>query len=240
MNHYKWVAGTAALVTMHISTVALANTERQLGSHEHGHAKLNIAISDDQVLAELISPAANIVGFEHAPESEADHEAIESAAETLRNGESLLVFSAAAGCQLTDADVESELLEHDEHHGDHAKHDDHHDDKHDGHKHEDEHDHDKEAHKDHDHDKDEHKDHDHDKEGHKDEHDHDHAADHDEAHSEFHVTWSFTCSKPAQLESLDVKLFDAFSGFEEIDLSIAGENSQASAELSAGNASVEL
>lgn len=35
--------------------------------HEHGTANLNIAVDSNDILLEFISPAVNIIGFEHMP-----------------------------------------------------------------------------------------------------------------------------------------------------------------------------
>ncbi len=71
---------------------------------------------------ELDSPAANIVGFEHAPSSETDHAALDKAVATLKDGDRLFRFNADAGCRMEDARVASALLEkeHDEHEGEHS------------------------------------------------------------------------------------------------------------------------
>ena len=54
------------------------------------------------------------------------------------------------------------------------------------------------------------------------------------------MTWSFTCEKPDALASVQVNLFEAFSGFDEIDVSVAGESQQSSFELSADQPAIEL
>ena len=223
-KNFHSTRSVAVLAITFSALPAIAATERQLDSHEHGHAQINMAISGNEVLAELISPAANVVGFEHMPASDEDMHAVEEAVKLLSQGEQMLAFDAAAGCMMTTAEVESELMvdapvDHD---------DDHHDgEKHDEHKHDDDH-HDGEKHDEHKHD-DEH----HDGDGHDD-------HDHDDVHSEFHVTWSFTCEKPDALASVQVNLFEAFSGFDEIDVSVAGESQQSSFELSADQPAIEL
>lgn len=44
---------------------------RALGAHVHGIGELNVAIDGEALLVELISPAMDLVGFEHAPRTEA-------------------------------------------------------------------------------------------------------------------------------------------------------------------------
>ena len=98
---------------------------RQHDSHVHGIAALNLALEGREVEIELDSPAANIVGFEHAPSSEADQAALDKAVVALKDGGQLFRFNDDAGCRMETANVVSELLEeeHDEHeeHEGHAK-----------------------------------------------------------------------------------------------------------------------
>ena len=106
---------------------------RQHGAHVHGIAALNLALEGGEVHIEFDSPAANIVGFEHAPSSEADHAALDQAVAVLKDGDSLFRFNTEAGCRMEKVDVASSLLEAghaehaDEHKGDHdhEKHDEH-------------------------------------------------------------------------------------------------------------------
>ena len=232
---------------------------------DHGHSRVNIALSGNDVLIELISPAANVIGFEHAPKTEDDHALIDAAVEQLGHGDEVFLLSDAAQCVQQDTEIESSLLEdgdHDEHHDDdHSDaeegHDDHHkeeehDDHHDDDAHDDHHkEGDDDAHDDHHKEDDDDAHDDHHKEGdedghgdHHDEHDDDAHGDHDdhegESHSEFHVTWAFSCSKPEQLKSIDVKLFALYSGFEEIDVSLAGDNRQDAYELTPESTRIDL
>ncbi len=89
---------------------------RQHDAHVHGSAALNVALDGQELHIELDSPAANIVGFEHAPSSEADHAALDEAVATLKDGERLFTFNEDAGCELETANVASELLD-EEHEG---------------------------------------------------------------------------------------------------------------------------
>lgn len=122
-----------AMLLAPISTLSASDDTRQLDSHEHGHASLNVAIDGKSLVIEFESPAVNIVGFEHEPENDAQKHQIEEAEETLSMAEKVFAIPAGAGCKLVEADVEAP---HDEHHDDHKdeKHDDHKDEKHDDHK----------------------------------------------------------------------------------------------------------
>jgi len=100
---------------------------RQHAAHVHGIAELNVVLEGNEVHVELDSPAANIVGFEHAPSSEADHGAVDKAVAILKQGSKLFVFNEAAGCRQEEVDIESALIE--DEHGEHA-HEDGHSDEH--------------------------------------------------------------------------------------------------------------
>ena len=85
---------------------------RQLDAHEHGVAQLNAVLDGEELVIELVSPAANIVGFEHAPATEQDQEAIKKARTMLMDGGSLFRFPAEAECVLGHASVDTELEPH--------------------------------------------------------------------------------------------------------------------------------
>jgi len=93
--------------------------QRQHGAHVHGIAALNLAREGNEVRIELDSPAANIVGFEHAPSSADDHAVLDRAVATLHDGDRLFKFNDEAGCRMETATVTSELLdeEHDKDQG---------------------------------------------------------------------------------------------------------------------------
>jgi hypothetical protein len=99
------------LVTCNTGTPAFADDHRQHGAHEHGIGKLNIAQEGREIRLELDSPAANIVGFEHVPGTEADHDILEKAMARLRDGTRMFLFPAAAACRLAEARVETPLMD---------------------------------------------------------------------------------------------------------------------------------
>ncbi len=89
---------------------------RRHGTHVHGIATLNLALQGEEVQLELNSPAANILGFEHAPSSEADHETLDKAVAALKNADRLFHFNKEAACGMEKAMLTSALLE-EEHEG---------------------------------------------------------------------------------------------------------------------------
>ncbi len=234
---------TLALLTAGVSTLASAQTEREHGSHEHGSAFLNIAVDDGQVFLELETPWDNIVGFEHAPSTDEQHELVDNALALLNQPDQLFSFNGG-GCVADAITVENGMASgdsHDDHHdedghGDeHDKHDDHHDedghgdehDKHDDH-------HDEDGHGD-EHDK--HDDH-HDDDAHGDEHHDDHAD--EGTHSEVLATYTFNCSEVNQLAAIDVTLLQRWSGFEDLDVQLIGPGGQSAVELGQTKSLVDI
>ncbi len=87
----------------------------QHGTHEHGAALLNVVLEGSDLVLEFISPAINIVGFEHAPRTVEQMELVAVALAQFDNGEALFELSTRANCQLTNSRVDSELAEEEEH-----------------------------------------------------------------------------------------------------------------------------
>ncbi|MGI9477650.1 MAG: DUF2796 domain-containing protein [Hyphomicrobiaceae bacterium] len=92
-----------------LSTVTIAGaaeTKRDLGAHEHGVGKLNIAVENDQIALELRAPGADIVGFEHHAESAKDRQKVDAAVVLLARPLDLFRLPDEANCQVREANVE--------------------------------------------------------------------------------------------------------------------------------------
>lgn len=103
-----------------IGVTGLVGSEmRQHSAHLHGVGKLNIGMDGNNLIIELTSPAANIVGFEHAPENEQQSHDVHEAIELLKQGEKMFVLTKKAMCTLHEAHVESDMGQghHEEHEG---------------------------------------------------------------------------------------------------------------------------
>jgi hypothetical protein len=92
-------------VSMLGASAAFGEERRELGAHEHGHSTLNIAIEGTRVAMELAAPGMDIVGFEHAAETEEQKAAVETGKRTLADPLALFVLPPAAGCRLAAAKV---------------------------------------------------------------------------------------------------------------------------------------
>ena len=122
----------SALMLIFICITKAHSAERQLDAHNHGFGELNVAIEGQTVVLELNSPAFNIVGFEHPPETNKDKATIKDAVSVLNDGSKLFLFPITAGCRLASVNIGSSLINgqhsaHEDHDSDHkdAKHEDH-------------------------------------------------------------------------------------------------------------------
>ncbi|EKO3818575.1 DUF2796 domain-containing protein [Vibrio harveyi] len=225
----------ALALVIGLSLTATANAEeyRQHEAHVHGHVEFNIAQDGKDLLIEITSPGADVVGFEHAPENAEQENALNNAIAALKDTNKLFAINQQAKCVIEDVHVAHTLGKeshegHDHHdHGghDHDKHD------HEGHDH-DKHDHDK--HKDHDHD--EHDDHhDHDGHEHHEGHDHEHGG-----HGEFTVEYRYHCDSVADLNSIDTTWFKQFPATESISVNLFTDTTQSATNLSKDNAKIAI
>jgi hypothetical protein len=112
------------LVSMTIYVAGMTNAVhaeeyRQHGTHEHGVAQMNLTIDDKDLHIEVISPAANVVGFEHQPQTPEQEAAVNKAIETLQDGTSLFGLTSKAACRLVEAHVDTDMINASDH-----KHDD--------------------------------------------------------------------------------------------------------------------
>lgn len=175
-------------------------------AHVHGLSELMIAIEGSHLEIRLESPAMDLLGFEHKATEPKHIALVKEARQQLGTDTALFSFSGTQ-CVLKELEIDtSSLLDDDEQH------------EHDEHKHE--HDHAK-----HQHEHDEHK-HEHNDKKHKHDHDeHKHYGEHHEITASYH----YECKKTAQLESIQVRLFDIFPSMQHINsmwITEAGQNSK--------------
>ena len=83
----------------------------QHAAHEHGVAELRVALAGNTLQIEFESPLDNLVGFEHAPRSDAERMVLTKAVETLRSAESIVTLPAAAACVVTHTELEQPFAE---------------------------------------------------------------------------------------------------------------------------------
>ncbi len=234
-----------AVVSVCCSSVAFAQTERDLDSHLHGAANLNVAVIASEVQLELSTPWNNLVGFEHAPSTDEQHVLVDEALALLNNPDELFSFNNAT-CSATEVVIDNSMGAedgHDDHDDEHAEKDDHgHDDHEDEHAEKDDHGHDE-----HDDDHAEKDDHGHDE--HDDEHaeKEDHGHGHDDEHGEsesVHSTvlalYTYQCSEVDQLDTIELSLFERWSGLVDLDVQLVGDSGQTMLELNRENSSIDI
>lgn len=100
-----WLGGSCMLSAAELSP----HSEHE--AHEHGHASLNIAVEGPSLLLELKVPAADIVGFEHAPHTAAEQQQFDAALTTLHQADNLVDLEKKAGCQLQQVKVQHHLTD---------------------------------------------------------------------------------------------------------------------------------
>lgn len=78
--------------------------------HEHGVARLDVAVSADRLSIELDTPLHNLLGFERAPRTDAERQQAAALVQRLRDGAALFSVASAAGCKLSGVDLRSHPL----------------------------------------------------------------------------------------------------------------------------------
>ncbi len=144
---FYWHPSRLAPSTLSIVLSVLAPVGTALAqgptAHEHGVAYLNLALDGEQLLLEFHAPAADLLGFEHAPRNAHEQSLTTALSTRLQQGSWLLTLPDEAHCRQTVGNVVTGHATegHDDHHDhdDHQGHNDHHD--HDGHQGHEEHDH---------------------------------------------------------------------------------------------------
>lgn len=231
-----------ALGLVALANSAHAETERQLGAHEHGAALLTLAAENQTLAVSLDTPAYNLVGFEQAPASDAQRDRVESALATLARADAVLDLPAAAQCTLVAHAVEADnwegirvLDDHDEYHDQDVEHHDNH-----AEEHYDEHEeepHDDHADKHHDDHAGEH----HDNHEHEDEHhEGDDHGDTERAHSDVLVEWTYRCENLDALRTVTVSAFEHFPNLADVQVQYIGDDWQGGAQLTPASSRLTL
>ncbi|MES9961187.1 MAG: DUF2796 domain-containing protein [Sedimenticola sp.] len=121
MNKRK--LGVSLLALSISATIAASEHDHEHEQHEahvHGEATLLIALEGKALEIEFLSPAMNIVGFEHQPTDKAQYEAVESAMADLKKADMLFTLPGEAGCTLESVEIDSALAGQEEEAHEHA------------------------------------------------------------------------------------------------------------------------
>ncbi len=79
-------------------------------AHEHGIARLDVAVEPTRVVFMLELPLDSLLGFERAPRTDAERQAADAALARLRDAGALFRVDPAAGCRLDRVDLRSGAL----------------------------------------------------------------------------------------------------------------------------------
>jgi len=79
-------------------------------AHVHGAVNLNVAIEGKHVTLQLEAPLDSLVGFEHAPRTDEQKQAVQGMFERFDAPQSLFGFAPAARCTLKSGSAESDAL----------------------------------------------------------------------------------------------------------------------------------
>lgn len=133
MNTVKTVVKTVVCVStisFFSNTPVVAESSRDLDSHEHGASRMNIVIEGKNLFLEFESPWMNLIGFEHQPSTQEQLEKLNNALDTLSDPSGLIDISSAAECLVASVDVNSTInaeISQDKNDGgqEHEKHEEH-------------------------------------------------------------------------------------------------------------------
>jgi hypothetical protein len=120
MYRHRQLILPAVLALFLTAQTTVAGEHRQHGSQVHGIGHLNVVLDGASLAIELHNPAANIVGFEHAPHNDTERAQRKQALARLREGEALFVLPKAAGCRLASVEVTEEGGDHHKGKAEHA------------------------------------------------------------------------------------------------------------------------
>lgn len=80
-------------------------------AHEHGVAKLNLTVQGDQLILNVEMPMDNLVGFERAPQNDAERTSLAAAVDRLRAAVEVVKPALEAQCVLSAAKVDAPFLD---------------------------------------------------------------------------------------------------------------------------------
>lgn len=79
-------------------------------AHQHGVARLDVAVEANRITLYLDTPLDNLLGFERAPRSDAERERADAAVARLKAADRLFRIDGKAGCTLAAVELSSAAL----------------------------------------------------------------------------------------------------------------------------------
>ena len=111
MNRIPSLATLAAAALTVLCATGVQAQVHKHGAHQHGVAKLAVAVDGPMLEITLESPLDNLLGFERAPRTNAEREAVRKMAQRFHAPAGLYTPTAAAQCTPQGAELASDVLD---------------------------------------------------------------------------------------------------------------------------------
>ena len=98
----------AAILLAGLAIPAVA--QQNAAPHVHGAARLEVAVEENGFQIDFDSPLDNLLGFEHAPNTALQRQAVKDMATQLHQADQLFISSSAAKCQLESVKLNAQVL----------------------------------------------------------------------------------------------------------------------------------
>ena len=102
---WRWV-----LAALLVCAVLAPSAQAAGRAHQHGVARLDMAVDPGEITLQFSTPLDNLLGFERAPRTDAERAQVQSLVARLRAGETMWRIDPSAGCQLTGVTLASAVL----------------------------------------------------------------------------------------------------------------------------------
>jgi hypothetical protein len=103
------------------ASTSLSSQTRSADSHVHGGARLSIAAEGSSIVMELETPLYNLLGFEYAPQTEAEKTKVKDIETRLGQPQSLMRFNEEAQCLFAEINQHIHLFEENAHEHSHGE-----------------------------------------------------------------------------------------------------------------------
>lgn len=80
-------------------------------AHEHGVAHMNLLVDQSVVAIEIQTPLANVISFEHAPQTPDQKQEVIEMVTRLQHAEQLFIFPDSASCKLEEVSLHSGVID---------------------------------------------------------------------------------------------------------------------------------
>jgi hypothetical protein len=100
-----------ACLSLVLAALWLAPVQAAPHAHQHGVAKLAVAVDGNTLTIDLDAPLDGFLGFERAPRNDAERKAAADLLARLRDAAGLFKPDAAAGCKAAEVTIDAPVLE---------------------------------------------------------------------------------------------------------------------------------